>query len=301
MLSLTGADASALSAHATAAIGRALLKGGARSAAPWDEVSAVKAVVFDAFDEIALTWGPVLAAGGYRLEVTSVFTHCRPHVVSSAGTCELADLLVVIDDDSGTGAPADRRALLIQAKTLKKGSGIIKLAPKELKQFHLLSGWPSFTFTEPDYCPRSRDFTAATCPGDAHFAGEYGAIDLHAAPRTWEQWLTAAPIAFTGNEPLGDFLVKMAAGVHMYGREAIPGGTDDWSFTVDELLNVTALKPVVKKSRPLRGNAHVLEMLTVDDAVGPPWGRIPAEREGWGVGPISVVRLLLSPSKEAPR
>jgi hypothetical protein len=91
----------------------------------------------------------------------------------------------------------------------------------------------------------------------------------------------------------------MAVGEAQYGREAVEGGSDDWSFTVDELLKVTASKPIVMSaSNVLRGVSTVVG-LVVDAArkPGDTGGSIPPEDETpeWPDGPISTVHLTFAP------
>ncbi|MEM9100581.1 MAG: hypothetical protein AAGC79_18900 [Pseudomonadota bacterium] len=76
---------------------------------------------------------------------------------------------------------------------------------------------------------------------------------------------------FGGHEPLADCLAQMATGSD--GRSGLPGGTDDWSFTVDELLRVTASKPIVRSSPSTkRGNTNVVALVvdTTDEGDGDP-------------------------------
>lgn len=39
------------------------------------------------------------------------------------------------------------------------------------------------------------------------------------------------------------------------------GGSDDWSFTVDELLRVTASRPITTRTGVARGNANVTSVI----------------------------------------
>ena len=300
MISLTSSEATTLANLASDALTDVLANGGAGSARPWDEVSAVKAVTLDGFDQVADAWSPVLARIGYQMTLSSVFTHSRPWVVSSAGRCELADLLVVIDDQGGLGAPADRRAVLIQAKTLKTNASRIHLRREEHKQFELLSQWPPFTFEDSSYDARPRDFRSPSSPGDPHFSGEYGAIDLRVQPRTWTQQLLGRPHNFVASERLGPYLVRLAMGVDLYGRPAVAGANDDWSFTVDELLSVTGSKEVVAGSGVTRGQFRTLGLMALKSG-DPPGGTGEDEGDGWRAGPISTVRFTFTRSEEGRR
>ena len=304
MIILTKADAAALSSLATSAIQTALDAGGGRTVRPFDEISAVKSVLSEGFKQIESDWTPILARAGYRLDLQPVFTHSRPQVVSSAGRCELADLLVVMDESGGSGRPADRRAVLVQAKRLKDPHTRIKLDSKEYKQFDLLSGWPDFNFVEAAYDKRTRNFRTLLSPADdPHLSGEYGAIDLRPTPRTWVQQLTHLPYTFNGDHELGDYLVHMAMGTDRYGRIAVPGGADDWSFTVDELLSVTGAKEIVEGSNVMRLQPYILGMMSLDDGSPPGGGGASGaeDGDGWRDGPISIVRLRFAPLEEPLR
>lgn len=49
---------------------------------------------------------------------------------------------------------------------------------------------------------------------------------------------------FSGRAPLTRSLVDMAGGSAIAGREATPTRTDDWSFTVQELIDFTGALPI---------------------------------------------------------
>lgn len=298
-----------LSYAAVAPIANALTSGGARSSVPRGEVSAVRAMTLDGFDEIAAAWSPILKKNGYRIDLRAVFCHSRPHVLFTRvpspfapaqptphGRCELADLLIVIDYVDPHTRLRDRRAVLVQAKILKNS----KLRPSgsEWIQHELLAWLPSFTFVDPGYDPRARNLMGAMV-GHPALTAEYGGIELKSAG--WWHWLpVTTPNRFEDMIDLASFLAWMAVGKNQCARVAVPGGTDDWSFTVDELLNVTSTKPIVK-SKPaiLRGNDNVVGFM-IDTAphlagVGgggggdAPEGVIPE----WPEGPISTVRMTL--------
>ena len=258
-----------LSTAADAAIQNVLAHGGARTPAPSGEVSAVRTMTLDGFDDIAAAWSPILWSVGCRIDLRAVFCHSRPHVTFPqiphpqypggplARRCELADLLIVIDHVDPFQEIDERRAVLVQAKMLKGG----KIAPsgKEWIQHELLGWLPAFTFVDTGYDPRSRDLKGTPLVGASHFTAEYGGIDLKSSPPVWQHWLpdTATPW-FQLDLPLADYLAGMATGDTHCSREAVRGGADDWSFTVDELLRVTAARPITKKSGVLRGNDNVV-------------------------------------------
>ena len=106
---------------------------------------------------------------------------------------------------------------------------------------------------------------------------------------------------FLAKADLGIFLAGMAVGGTQYGREAIVGGADDWSFTVDELLRVTGGKPILKRTpHVFRGNQATagfivdttvgLDTTAGFDGVG---GPLSPEGEGleWPEGPMSTVHF----------
>jgi hypothetical protein len=123
-----------LTKSADAAIIKVLTNGGARTSKPSGEVSAVRTLTLDGFDEIAASWSPILNAYGLRIKLRAVFCHSRPHVTfpqvphpnykkaPAVRRCELADLLIVMDHIDPFRQIDDRRAVLVQAKILKAGS-----------------------------------------------------------------------------------------------------------------------------------------------------------------------------------
>ncbi len=254
-----------LYAAADPVIAKVLAHGGLRTAAPSGEVSAVRTMTLDGFDEIAAAWAPILKACGYRIDLRAVFCHSRPHVTFApvphpnypSGTtprrCELADLLIVIDHVDHTKEIDDRRAVLVQAKMLK--SGAVKPAGKEWVQHELLAWLPTFTFVDPGYHPRSRNLNGTPLVGSSAHTSEYGGIDLKSSPREWRHELTqTTPPWFNSPVPLAAYLAGMATGDISCSRKAVRDGSDDWSFTVDELLRVTAARPITNKSGVARGN-----------------------------------------------
>ena len=263
-----------------------LASGGPHTSKPIGEVSAVRTMTLDGFDAIANAWSPIMRSYGYRTSLQAVFCHSRPQVTfkrvpsphaplppaSGRGRCELADLLVVIDHTDPSTSVKDRRAVLIQAKLLHSGS--IKPARKEWIQHELLAWRPGFDFVDSCYTKKTRDLDASPVVGNPANTAEYGGIDLRVTPPVWNQWLTSqvAP-CFTSQADLGPFLAGMLVGRLQYGREAIDGGVDDWSLTVDELLRVTGANPIVQRaSKVLRGTSHVVGFI-IDTAPHTPWWR----------------------------
>lgn len=269
-------------------------------------------MTLDGFDGIAADWSPILKKHGYRIDLRSVFCHSRPHVSftrvpspfaqgppTPQGRCELADLLIVIDYVDPNTQLRDRRAVLVQAKILKGA----KLRPsgREWIQHELLAWLPSFTFVDSGYDPRARDLAGMPVVGDPALTAEYGGIELKSASKGWWHWLPVKNSnRFDARIDLAAYLALMAVGANQCAREAMAGGTDDWSFTVDELLNVTAAKPIVKsKPTTLRGNDNVVgfmadtapHLASVGGGGGDevPEGDVP----DWPEGPISTVKITL--------
>jgi hypothetical protein len=311
-----------------------LLNGGPRTGKPRGEVSAVRTMTLDGFDDIACKWTPILKAAGFRIELVSVFCHSSPQVkfkskahpkyagATSSSQCELADLLIVIDHLDLKGA-VDRRAVLVQAKMLK--SGALKPSGKEWVQHKLLAWLPVFTFKSPLYNSAKRNLRKAPWPKVQ--TAEYAGIDLNGAAPEWRHELTRTSIPwFHSPIRLADYLANMAVGDPSCGRPAIPGGSDDWSFTVDELLAVTAAQGLTKGSTVVRGNPHVvglmaatsLPSLSSASAVSashqaPQFFGVAASGTGdggvsdgdeedasWPDGPISTVHMTLRPLDEPP-
>lgn len=298
MLDLPLSTLRELSQRADRVVGEVLANGGARSKPPKGEVSAVASMVLDGFEGVADAWNDQLGQSGYKIDLTAVFTHCRPWVASSVGRCELADLLIVIDDRR-SGTIDDRRAVLVQAKRLKTSKPGVKGTRDEV-QFDLLFGWPTFTFEESAYDGKARDFKSRHAPGDPSLSGEYGWIDLDSTPRRWKQWLTANARTFAADQDLSRYIAHMLSGTDSYGREARPGGSDDWSYTVDELLTVTGKRVSSDLGGAHRRQSQHLGLITVaelDPTVGGGGVRRAGEDgdlESWREGPISVVHMTVS-------
>ena len=190
---------------------------------------------------VAAAWRPILRPQGYGVSLTGVFCHQTPRAsfVDSAGVprqCELADLLVVVDDFT-SGEAGRRWAVLIQAKMALPGGGQSLTSRGDLVQLDLLSNWPAFSLPA-GFAPGQRDIRTCRHAGVAMDCATYGLIDPQPRP-VWRQQPPAQSMP-TGGDELGTFLAHMIEdGQTGYGREAT-GLADDWSRTVDELTKVTA-------------------------------------------------------------
>jgi hypothetical protein len=229
---------------ANAAIRASLLDGGLSVAAKRSEPAFVAAVTLVGVPAIAAAWEPLLAKAGYSLELTGVFCHQSPAVgyrktSAKRVVCELADLLVVVDVDEGSGFR--RTASLIQAK-MAKSQGLVGLKGSSSdKQLWLYRNWPKFDFLQAEYELTNVDFQQGK---DAAASGSFGIIDRHflnspSRPPTWKQLPPEPPPASTFGYPyLGSFMVDMVEA--KAGREATPSLKTDWSRTIEKLIERNA-------------------------------------------------------------
>jgi hypothetical protein len=227
--------------------------GPVRIPAPQGETDAVAAVLLGALPRIALTWSSHLAASRFAATFTGVFCHAAPQVAFTdtkgvTRPCELADLLVVVDDYGSIRKPLwrDRRANLVQAKLaygpIAIGSGL------PWRQLDLYTHWHPFRFTSPQYVQRQLDIGQAGTPPHPDDSGRYGGI--HCSTGSWTQVVPHHAMTTTAGIPLGSFIAGMALGTPTSGRKADAGGADDWSTTIDELLRVTAGHTMSSSVRP---------------------------------------------------
>lgn len=296
-----------LATAADRVIATVLAHGGTHTAKPNGEVTAVRTMTLDGFDGIAAVWSPILYKSGYSVDLRAVFCHSRPHVTFApvphpnylGGTtprrCELADLLIVIDHIDPYKKVDERRAVLVQAKMLK--GGMLKPSGKEWVQHELLAWHPAFTFIDKGYNLRSRDFRGGTVVGLPTYTAEYGGIDLKSSPPEWRHEITQTTAPwFKSPLPLSDYIAGMATGNPDCSREAVRGGSDDWSFTVDELLRVTAARPMSRKSSLTRGNDNTIGFIIDTSSfessdVGGGGGYVEDDTTEWPEGPISTIHF----------
>lgn len=231
-----------LAASANCAVQLSLLSGApGQSTSIRDEPGFVAAVTLGAVPKFAPAWQSMLQPLGYKVSIVSVFCHQTPQVVFNGpgtGRCELADLLVVVDDLTMPGRPS-RSAVLVQAKMLK-ASGSVSV-PGQSDQFHLYSTWPYFRFRSGAYLQHPRNFRSSACGCKTLQSGRYGLIDVVSSPPDWHQSAPNATMSATGSPPLGTFIAEMlgqrGGG---FGRCCLSPPSDPWSETIDELLRVTA-------------------------------------------------------------
>jgi hypothetical protein len=240
MLSLSSAQRQALATAADRSISDALdgSVAGWKPTAPADEAEAVAAVVSLGLPAAAAGWRATLRPLGYHAQITGVFCPTTPKVRfddihgQPQPACELADLLIIVEDGA-TQAPPDRRALLVSAKRTRQPTRA--LSGPDLVQLDLYQRSPDFSFHNGPYPRNSRDIRQP--PGDPADSFAYGLVDLLPGTVGWEQLPPADPLLTGSGRSLGTTLAEMATG--QAGRPAIPIGRDDWSSTVDELLRTT--------------------------------------------------------------
>lgn len=235
-----------LATAADSAVSRALGNGAPiMTSVPRTEPGLVAAVHLGAIPEIAAAWSLPLASRGMHVKLTGVFCHQSPMVTYHVGgrhhRCELADLLVVVDNR--TRYCNGRRAALIQAKMaskaetvdVKKGSGWTQLA--------LYQGWPLFDFELATYGLKSVNLTLGS---DSHCSGTYGIIDRHwhrsRAPRWSQHPANPTPKKTRGYPELGCFLARMLAGHAGFGRAVDASVNPTWTKVVDALMRETFRK-----------------------------------------------------------
>jgi hypothetical protein len=314
--SLSNADLRAMAEMADGAIASCLIHA-ANSRSKLGEVAAVEAVVTQGMRDVAQCWRGFGSLPLRNLCLQTVFCHSAPKVTftrpgsGGSGCCELADLLLVVDDLSAPSPVERRRAVLIQAK-LQHPPGHLHLNNNnERVQFELLSEWPSFTFNAGFYRPHARDVSYG--PDSPECGGEYGGID-QSPPGPWTQYRITTP-CFAPSPPvhgavaLGRLVAYMLAGYPGYGRSTIPDGPDPWSETVQELLDVTFGLPIrLTQPKSRRGNAHTLNFsrhLGADAewrpkaALGPPSSPTD-DGDEWPDGAISVVRFVINEPERSP-
>lgn len=207
---------------ADAAISRSLSRGAPFSIkAPRTEPGLVAAVTLYGIPQMAMDWRKLTKPHGVRLAISAVFTHKAPQVsfksaVAGGSPCELADLLVVVDDLNG------RRAALVQAK-MAAGKGTVQISgTKNKAQLDLFTRWPTFDFEEPIYGLKGLNLRRG---GGGPTSGMYGIIDRHWSnpPRvpSWKQMVpTSVPGSVGKASSLGRFIVRMIYGTA--GRDAAP-------------------------------------------------------------------------------
>lgn len=240
----------------------------------------VEAVLKYAIPEIAAHWEPIFNHAGRSATFSAVFCHQSPIATYQDSNCnkhrcELADLLVVVDDTT-RGALMRRRAVLIQAKMSKSQGRKTLSGVSDLTQLALYSTWPAFELGS-GFPSGLRDFSTCQHPGEDVDCGRYGLIG--GLPLLWRQQAPARKMR--GGTQLGTFLARMVLNRYGYGREAT-GRADDWSRTVEDLMRITASRILRSPRTEQIGWRGVSVSILADsaDAVGRRIGS--ADNEGGG-------------------
>ena len=240
----------------------------------------VAAVVWGAIPEIAMYWEPIFNHAGLSAKFSAVFCHQSPMATfqdsqCNVRRCELADLLVVVDDTT-SGTLVQRRAVLVQAKMAESQGGKTLTRLGDLTQLELYSTWPSFELGS-GFPGGLRDFSTCLHAGKPDDCGRYGLIG--GCPLVWHQQEPAQAMPSGGVE-LGTFLARMVESRSGYGREAT-GLADDWSRTIEDLMRITFNKVFrlsrarwtdsrgISVSLPASGNAVGLQIRGQDNEGGP--------------------------------
>lgn len=232
----------ALASVANIAIDKVLINGAVLHGQnkPSGEVGFVAAFVLGGITDVAKAWRRLLKPHNLTIKVNGVFCHQSPEATftDSKGqvvSCELADLLIVVDDLTA-GSPQRRRAALIQAKMAAPRGGQTLTKRGDLRQLDLLTNWPTFTLPA-NFTPGPRNIKNCQHAGSLSDCAWYGLISPQPNP-LWHQQAPATSMP-AGGDLLGTFLARMVeAGQLGYGREAT-GTADDWSRTVHDLMTTT--------------------------------------------------------------
>jgi hypothetical protein len=283
---------------------------------PRAEVGFVAAVTLGGVTEIAKAWRPVCRDLGLRLDLSGVFCHAAPVVEFSDArhrsySCELADLLVVVD--VGSAGSFTRRAALIQAKMARAAARVSLSGPSSRTQLDLYQNWYKFDFREAAYGLKQVDFTKGI---EAPGSGTIGVIDRHLKGQpVWTQHAASPTPAIILDEPhLGEFIAEMADGTRPgFGRLATPTLQTDWSRTVERLLEETYGRafrhtPTLGRSGVPRG-VHAVACLGFTpktDPISATWGKsiqgppfdFRTEKDDREPRGISVVHIGISPIQD---
>jgi hypothetical protein len=226
---------------------------------------------------------------------------------STRGTCELADLLVVMEFRLRGRPFVLRQAGLIQAKDALFRN--LRLAPDEYKQHHLLSCWPEFSL------PGIRTAKLWRLNGLTPDAARYGLIDPPSGAWTIHSTDPSGPALLKNGGGFGSWLARLATGTDGAPADRWPAYPWrprfpfhwDWPKLVDDLLDITGKKEFASRKRRQR---HPIRFLTAADleledadALGAwmSFGEIPPPDEpGTRDGPdgISFLHIRFDPVEE---
>ena len=218
---------------------------------PRIEIDFVASLIENGAGALTTAWQSILKPR-IKVSVAGVFCHQSPMVRISdtppypvpTTKCELADLLILHSHINPAGKEY-WRGVLMQTKMV---AGSRTIAPDE-PQFWLYDKWPRFSILSPGFDPRARDFNA-----DPR-SGQYGLL-------SHGRWLVAPPSSplstvSTSVLSLADFLVAMLYDMDpaqpgrtsRFGRQVYQTSQYDWSPTVWELFQTTALRALRHKGK----------------------------------------------------
>lgn len=198
------------------------------------ETEHVAGLITSCVGPLMQAWSNILAGSGVSLAVQAVFLHQRPKVrfpsttsaLCGPGHCELADLLIVHEHDA-----IRRRAVLVQVKKLP-GASVAG------DQKDLYEKWEPFRFAAGAHGAKGRQYQIA--PNDE--GSRYGIVHVP-APLGVEPWWAEQPLGTRSAVDFGAMLAEMlvagVAGEPTPAREALIGGSDDWSALIEDLLRVS--------------------------------------------------------------
>jgi hypothetical protein len=106
------------------------------------EVECIRNLVETALPEVQAVWRKSLRRRGIQLRIQGVICHGRPWVRYSQDRCELGDFLMVHDHQRSSGAPVDRRAVIVQAKVFHQNG----VRARNAIQLRLYQSWPPFFY-----------------------------------------------------------------------------------------------------------------------------------------------------------
>ncbi len=304
MLHLSQAARLQLEAYTDECIGKALA-GCSGFPAPLSKIEALGATLSTALPAAADAWSHVVARARAAVHLVGAFSFGVPSIEFLAADgapqrCALADAMIVVDNLMGP--VPERRAILLTADIAE---GIdnpqVKTQPGRAE---LYANWPPFRLINSRYSPQVRTLNetgGGTLRGGCRRHVIYdlrNCTTFCSAPSSDQASDDLGPRTF------GSVLVGLAVGAE--GWCAVPGGDDDWSVTIDDLLvatrgsTVAGLTPGRADARTAQtyggehGTGYVLFLNQTDQPIeeaivnGYIDDRLTGEREG----PLSVVHII---------
>lgn len=210
----------------------------------------VATLVTNGIPFLAERWVPLLQSKGVSLKLSGVFCHGHPQVSfgSPPSRVELADLLVVHQHTKARRVSA--RAILLQAKMSTDSTHRLSSSDAQLQLFQR---WPPFEFVSGGLASGLRDIK------EKGKGSRYALVhEGHAYPEQIA-WADQCPWAASPAEQrltadrslarlLGDMLLSKDGRTFQLGKP-----TDDWSRTIQELLQVTGQR-TFKRANIRRGS-----------------------------------------------